>query len=77
MNFSELAAKRSARLKQQQQRESAVNVRVESVEDKSDKENSDGCALIRELNEDIELRQTRTRGRGVFAKRKLSKGEWR
>lgn len=79
MNFSDLAAKRSVRLQQQQQRDKAVNVKVKSVNEKtSSNESREGetSAVIRILNEDAEVRQTQFKGRGVFARRHLKRGEY-
>lgn len=81
MSFSDLAAKRSARLKQQQhqqqQRDKIDDVTDDIASDKKATDDNPINPIIRPisiLNDDIQVEQTSTKGRGVFARRDIKRG---
>ncbi|TIA96681.1 hypothetical protein E3P89_03250 [Wallemia ichthyophaga] len=81
MSFSDLAAKRSARLKQQQHQQQQRDKMDDVTDDiASDKKPTDDNPInpinrpISILNDDIQVEQTSTKGRGVFARRDIKRG---
>lgn len=82
MSFSDLAAKREARLKTQQKRQEAENVDARPTELSTEVPTEASTSshrleeedLIKVLNVDVEIRQTKDKGRGLFARRDLKPG---